>query len=473
MSLFCVQLLGLSALAASPEPGGPWTEGNLIVDKFPTTSRRPAPPLVTVTPPLPLEDTFFLHSLPDADHVLYLDFDGHVVTAGGGESFTYVGWDFDGDPEVFSDDELAIIQLSWQALVEDFRPFNLDVTTEYPGQEALKKTSDDDTEWGIRVVVNQETYDYSWAYVDSFNSPFDVEMYAWSGNFEGDIDETWLWIADSVNHEAGHALGLQHHGTTTGQEYYQGHGEGEVAWSPIMGWSGYGLSQWSKGEYTLANNSGQDDLEIITTQNGFGYREDDHGETLSTATELQLGGLNQGVIERVEDVDAFLLRLDVPGAVSLQAAPEPLNPNLDILLTVVNELGEVLASSNPDELLAASLDLHLDAGDYLVVLEGVGRGAVDGDGYSDYGSLGYFQLVASVDDDIDTGPEDTEPGDTDTAVQDSDSASSNDTDPPNGEPVEGCGCGSTPSSGAALSLLGFFGLLLIRRRGESEAPSEL
>ena len=34
------------------------------------------------------------------------------------------------------------------------------------------------------------------------------------------------------------------------------------------------MTQWSKGEYSSANNK-QDDLAIITSQNGFTYRSDD------------------------------------------------------------------------------------------------------------------------------------------------------------------------------------------------------
>ncbi len=58
------------------------------------------------------------------------------------------------------------------------------------------------------------------------------------------------YIAEAAAHECGHTLGLLHDGTTTGTEYYAGHGTGATGWAPIMG-NGYykSLTQWSKGEY--------------------------------------------------------------------------------------------------------------------------------------------------------------------------------------------------------------------------------
>src|SRR6185295_11944565 len=89
----------------------------------------------------------------------------------------------------------------------------------------------------------------------------------------------------------GHNLGLSHDGRTDGAQYYGGHGSGETSWGPIMG-TGYNrnVSQWSKGEYYLANNT-QDDLAIISAK--ISYRTDDHGDTLGSATALVItGGTN-------------------------------------------------------------------------------------------------------------------------------------------------------------------------------------
>ena len=87
-----------------------------------------------------------------------------------------------------------------------------------------------------------------------------------------------------MSHEVGHTLGLSHDGVTGGPEYYEGHN----GWASIMGVGYYQeLTQWSSGQYSGASNT-QDDLAIITGNNGFGYRSDDYGSSLSTASSLVL-----------------------------------------------------------------------------------------------------------------------------------------------------------------------------------------
>ena len=72
---------------------------------------------------------------------------------------------------------------------------------------------------------------------------------------------------------------------------------------------GQALSQWSKGEYPTANQF-QDDLAIITANNGFGYRADDFGNTTGTSTLLSWAGGSlsvEGLIERNTDFDYFAI----------------------------------------------------------------------------------------------------------------------------------------------------------------------
>ena len=173
-----------------------------------------------------------------------------------------------------------------------------------------------DAAWGIRVVIGGSSTDWfsteaygGVAYVGSFTWPSDTPAFVFEDNLFNGSEKH---VAEAITHEAGHGLGLEHDGTNAGVEYYTGHGSGATGWAPIMG-NGYSreLTQWSKGEYPNANNT-EDDLSIITTSNGFGYRPDDHGDVLTAATALNPAGdtilAGEGIIERNTDRRLFLFR---------------------------------------------------------------------------------------------------------------------------------------------------------------------
>ena len=144
-------------------------------------------------------------------------------------------------------------------------------------------------------------------------------------------------IAEAASHEAGHNLGLSHDGTAT-VGYYQGHG----AWAPIMGVGYYrAISQWSKGEYTGANNK-EDDFAVIA-QNGLGIQVDDHGNATADATALTLGATAKGVYSKDSDVDSF--RIDLAAGTFTFAATS--NGDVDIKLHLVNSAGTVVATADP------------------------------------------------------------------------------------------------------------------------------
>jgi|GEM_PF-3569445 len=458
-----------------------------VIDRFPLPAE---PPVRTLKPdtdykvedlPAPLAETFTLHSKPDASKIIYLDFNGHQLTYDGFD-FYYPPWNMEGSATTFSDTERTIIQLTWQSVAEDFLPFDIDVTTEAPSVDRLKNSGGDDTEWGVRAVINHSTYDYSWAYQNSFDDSDDIELYAWSGNFDS-IDETWVWTADSVSHEAGHTLGLSHDGTTRGVEYYTGHGSGETSWSPIMGWTNYGLSQWDVGEYTDANNQ-QDDVAIITSRNGFGFREDDHGSTAETATaiDIDLQTAATGVIEQRDDLDYFVFSVKHEAHRVITVSPDNLAPNLDIEAKLYDTTGKLLFTANPETSVSAEFDVYLSVGEYVLSVDGTGYEDPTSDGYSDYGSLGYYIIQTDADgkkkgpgDTSDTGESgdsgDTE--DTGTAKPPKDTSPESDTSDTgtththqDEKGAGGCGCNApAPFWPATLLVLP----LLIRRKNREHS----
>ncbi|MEO8272357.1 MAG: M12 family metallo-peptidase, partial [Aureliella sp.] len=296
-------------------------ESGYELHALPPSPADPVNPQDTLatSPPVNLTNTFLLNSNPGANHRIYLDFDGHTTSGtnwntyfNGGQNIVSPAFDIDGNANSFSNAELERIQWIWERVSEDFMPFDVNVTTQDPGSAALIKSGSSDSEWGIRVVIGGSSQDWYGAaaggvgYVGSFNWNTDSPVFVFPAQLGNGAEK---YTAEAISHETGHALGLSHDGRTSPtEEYYAGQGSGTTGWAPIMGASYYqNVTQWSKGEYANASQT-QDDLTIITTQNGFGYRPDDRGNTQSTASSLATSNgviSDWGIIETTTDVDVF------------------------------------------------------------------------------------------------------------------------------------------------------------------------
>jgi hypothetical protein len=345
------------------------------------------------TGPFPLDQTFQLHSLDGASKVIYLDFDGHVTSGtiwnsnfNGEEDIVSVPYNFEGSTGSFSDGELSRIQNIWARVAEDFAIYNIDVTTEDPGIDALRRIGSGDEYYGIRVIISATNYFYPGAggvaYVGSFDWNSDTPTFVFNSNEK--------YVTDAASHEIGHTLGLSHDGATDGTAYYEGHGD----WAPIMGVGYYEpITQWSKGEYAGANNT-EDDLAVMLT-NGASYRTDDHGDWLDSATMLSDEILyGSGIIERTGDIDVFGFQTQA-GNISINIDPANLDPNLDILAQVIDDGGNIIGEDDKYYILPASLNLNLPAGTYYILINGVGTGDPD-TGYTDYASLGQYFISGTL-----------------------------------------------------------------------------
>lgn len=355
-----------------------------------------------------------LHSLPGAPHSLFLDFDGHVTEGSGWNvelpRIHSPPFDLDGQPYVdgvpsFNSEEQRRMHLIWARMAEDFRPFNVNVTTADPSiehpdvfqvgnraQRVVFSSPFDDGLGGSGVrwfhpALNGIAIDSSWSF------PGDTPVWVFS---------THELAGEIGSHEAAHAFGLGHHGgrAPNGDPAdFQGEwGQGETRWSPIMG-HGNALSQWSRGDYPHATNQ-QDDLAILAQS--LGYRADDHMGMVGFDIARQVNHVH-GVIGKPSDVDTFSITLPAPETtVRIRATPWVEGPNLDIALSVIRDDGTVLHTRhdphvNPRHLLSSSVETTLPAGTYFVQVTGTGKPATDGDpGYSDYGSLGAYRLQISV-----------------------------------------------------------------------------
>ncbi len=389
-----------------------------------TGSTTPAPS-GTIGAAYTLEDALALNSRPSAKRTLYLDFTGHTATGTAwNSSYASYGnyaneiispaFDLDGNPAEFNDIEKSAILDIWRRVAEDFAPFDLNVTTQEPLPEALLRSSTSDDVYGSRVVVTKDfttvtTYPCTcggFAYLSVFDMAPNTQ-YQPAYVFHNQLSNRAKNIAEAVSHEAGHNLGLRHDGTST-VGYYRGHGSGETGWAPIMG-VGYdrNLVQWSKGEYPLANQK-QNDL-LVIQEFGVPLRADDHGDLGTMATNMTvepvLSGSTvtgqrltaSGVIETASDVDVFSFNVQNGASVGFTLSGALPSPNLDAQLKLVNvATNQTVATINPVSELGASLRVdNLAAGAYYLLVEGVGKGDL-ATGYSDYGSLGQYQIAGTA-----------------------------------------------------------------------------
>jgi len=259
-------------------------------------------------PVSPFPEHLIFHSKPGAPNVLYLNFCGENVTGTAWNNtlnrtvIPALPFSTDTDYSAFSDSEQLAIKRIWLRVAEDFAPFDIDVTTERPAvfnsrtaHVLITRNTD------ANGADNPSSSAGGVAYVNVFaGGNYAYYRPAWV--YHNKLSNSEANIAEAASHEAGHNLGLSHDGKTDGAQYYGGHGSGEISWGPIMG-TGYGrnVSQWSKGEYYLANNT-QDDLAIIAGK--IAYRADDHGNTAFTATPLVLtGGTN--IVSTTPDNDPW------------------------------------------------------------------------------------------------------------------------------------------------------------------------
>jgi Metallo-peptidase family M12B Reprolysin-like len=332
-----------------------------------------------------------LSSYSSAPATVYLDFNGQYVV---GSLWNWNG-PIDAQPAVLSPDAITEI---FNRVAEDFRPFNLNVTTDstyYWNAPVFQR---------IRIIV---TPTYQWyraaggvAFVGSFT--FGDNTPAWV--FSSLLSNNPKYVAEAISHEAGHTLGLQHQSAYDNNciktsEYNPGAGVGEIGWAPIMG-VGYNknLTTWHDGPNTGSCNTWQDDFTIINSAyNGFGLRPDDHMNNQANATPVFISGnafILSGLINDSSDIDVFKFTNSSIAHLNLDAIPQNVGAgnsgaNIDIKVSLLNAIGDTIARYNPSTLLNAGVDTILNPGDYYFIVDGTSNIY-----HSDYGSMGYYTLKA-------------------------------------------------------------------------------
>jgi PKD repeat protein len=358
----------------------------------------------TATANQPLANTFLLHSLPGAAKVIYLDFTGHTTSGtswnnayAAGADIVTPAFDLDGAPATFSDAERGVIQDVWRRVAEDYAPWGVDVTTEDPGLEKIRRTASSDSVYGVRCVIGGSSTQWlgasagGVAYVGSFGAVVaasTIQNDTPAFVFPQQLSNNGRYIAEAASHEVGHTLGLYHSGQTTGVEYYGGHAD----WAPIMGVGYYKtVTQWTRGDYALSNNT-QDQVALIS--NRIPRMADDHGSSLATASVVTDANLTAGgVISDRNDQDWFKITAG-QGIVTINGLVAQPSPNLNLSLSLVDANGLVLAQGTAAGL-GANLSVPVVGGTYYIVVDGKGSTNDPLTGYTDYSSLGRFSLSGS------------------------------------------------------------------------------
>ena len=348
-------------------------------------------------------------SKPGSANIIYLDFNGHTVTGtawnASRASYQCLPYNLDSDLTTFSDSEQSNIIEIWERVAEDFKAFDINVTTVEPNSfgpnvaRALITKNTDAT-----GTSNPSSTSGGVAYKNVFGSTSFHTTYSPAFAYYNNLYSAPN-IAEAVSHEVGHNLGLSHDGTSSVQ-YYSGHGSGESSWGAIMGASyGKNFTQWSKGEYYNANNK-EDDIAIISAKTTFAS--DDVPSILSEANALTVSGgsfMSDGFfIGANADADLHRIVIDQSSVtINAQSFKVPSSTsygsNLGIQLELLSAAGNLIAAAAAQGQSTAIISTTVVPGTYYIRVSGTGNGtplASTPSGFTSYASMGAYKLYGSV-----------------------------------------------------------------------------
>ncbi|MBC7936055.1 MAG: DVUA0089 family protein [Rhizobacter sp.] len=326
-----------------------------------------------------------LNSFSNATATIYIDFDGETVNA----AYWNSGNTLNCEPAQLTTAQMTEI---FNRVSEDYRPFNVNITTSLSAFIAAPVNQ------RIRIIVTPTS---AWrpgvggiSYTGSFTWGDDTPGFVFSdrlGNAK--------FIAECVSHESGHTVGLSHQSKYNGnctltETYNTGNGAGETGWAPVMGNSyNRNMTGWNDGPTPYGCANTQDNLTIITSQNGFTYRSDDYAELMNAgATNLNASFSKEGIITTAVDKDAFQYVVTQASTFHMEVTPYSVGTystgaNLDVQVQLYNG-SNLIRTYNPSNSMSTTIDTTLNAGTYYFLVSGAGNEFA-----SDYGSLGSYNMV--------------------------------------------------------------------------------
>jgi hypothetical protein len=335
-----------------------------------------------------------LSSLPalTSTPTIFLDFDGQAVQHAAWRS----GTAFYCDAAVLTTAQMTDI---FNRVSEDYRPFEVNITTDSTKFLAAPVTQ------RIRVIVTPTSAWYPGvggiAYTNSFTWGTDAPCFV----FTDKLGNNQKNIGECCSHESGHSVGLSHQSKYNAscvltESYNSGIGVNgdQTSWAPIMGNSyAKNMTGWNVGPTPYDCATAQDNISIIVSANGFGYRADDYTETLdNNTTAINVNNINvSGIITTSTDKDAFKITVAQNSTIHLEVNPYSLGANnaganLDVMLSLYNSSNTLIRSYDPLTAMNVIVDTTLTAGTYYLIVDGTGNNNV-----SQYGSLGSYTITGS------------------------------------------------------------------------------
>lgn len=311
-----------------------------------------------------------LNSNPGATAQLYLDFDGHFQsgTWGSYSNLNIPAFDKDGNSADYNAEEVAYIQDVWSIVAEDFAPFNINVTTVQPSVLAAGQSASAPNGIALRIAIGGDDTEVlgtsgiaGMAQYNSFTNSNPNLALTFPVSSPGNYMSVFS-TGTTISHEAGHSFGLRHH---------PGDYNFSAQWAAIMNTSVFGFEDnwWTIGEDDLGNL--QDDMAMLSNAtNGFGYRADDVGNTLATATTLTGSGTTfagAGIIGSTTDVDVWRLTTSGTQSLKIKLDGAPLSQNLDAVLQFLDASGNVILTADPSNSRDAELIVEAAGTTYLAV----------------------------------------------------------------------------------------------------------
>ena len=397
-------------------------------------------------------------SFASGEVTLYLDFNGGTVAEdsiasnrvdGIGTDFYIPAFDLDGDRTTFSAAEEDAINEIRDRVGEDFAPFNINVTTspvfQFPNQQALQIIIGGDGTW--LNASNTPLNEIGTGFVDWLTdvNPIGGAEFLTPGSapFANPlVDNVAIAFPDAVanNQEIAQAtssiilnsFGVEPQYVIGADGQPSGLVTGSPAFGPLGGDSQSSLRDILRRTDPVNSPANQDPIAIITdARNQVEFRADEHGQTLATATSIDLNGpvAETGVIGQVfnaqqvavDDSDWFRFRarqstnvlLEVSGIDLTSAYPGVTNPGSNFdpvlqlfkdngtqtpdLVAVSGERAPALSDGSLASITAQIFLPELEVGEYFVVvsnryLEDFQGNPVNQDP-AQYGNLGQYTFT--------------------------------------------------------------------------------